>query len=441
MTETERVTDKTLRAWLNTPPVDRGIGGGLTFVATNAGAPKGQASWILRYRFGGTAREKVLGRYPDLSLKDAREAARQNRARIQQGVDVAAEKRAERLKAQERVTVATLARLWHDRHIAKAYKHPAVVMRVIRRHIDPVVGKLFVAEVRPLHIDRVLTQILDAGAPTVANDALRYLFRMFHFAIKRRLIDANPVSGFEISDAGGTESSRQRWLNRDELTVIAQAMQDTPNFGRENELAVWLLLALCVRKMELLSARWAEFDLERGVWSLHPSRTKKNHPIDIPLAAPVLRWLEQVRVFSCNSEYLFPARRLIHMKGGVARKNRFGHISPDTLNVALRRLPLDDIEHFTVHDMRRTARTHMAALGVDRFVAERALNHKVRDVEGVYNQYDYFEERKTALDQWAQLLDATARACNGGDIREQAGEGAMAAALAKQAHDLDMGYE
>lgn len=50
----------------------------------------------------------------------------------------------------------------------------------------------------------------------------------------------------------------------------------------------------------------------------------------------------------------------------------------------------------------------MAALGVDRFVAERALNHKVRDIEGVYNRYDYFKERKTALGRWAELLEATA---------------------------------
>lgn len=103
------------------------------------------------------------------------------------------------------------------------------------------------------------------------------------------------------------------------------------------------------------------------------------------------------------------------MKGGVPRKNRFGHISPDTLNVALRRLPLEDIEHFTVHDMRRTARTHMAALGVDRFVAERALNHKVRDIEGVYNQYDYFTERKVALDRWAGMLEAVGPSSKDGD--------------------------
>jgi len=404
MTDTERVTDKTLRAWLNAGAIDRGIGGGLTFVASTAGALKGQASWILRYRFGGANREKVLGRYPDVSLKDAREQARQNRARIQQGVDVAVEKRIEKLNSAERHDVAGLGMAWYARHIEKSYKHPGVVLRVMRLHINPVIGKLPIGEVRPVHIDKVLTRTVEGGAPTVANDALRYLFRMFHFAVKRKWIETNPAYGFEMSDAGGTEESRERWLNKDELVGLATDMHETTSFGRQNELAVWLLLALCVRKMELLSAKWEEFDLQQGIWSLKPSRTKMKLSIEIPLAPQVLHWLEEVRVFACGSEFLFPARRLIRKKNGVPRTNRFGHVSPDTLNVALKRLPREGMEHFTVHDMRRTARTHMAALGVDRFVAERALNHKVRDVEGVYNKYDYFEDRKIALDAWARML-------------------------------------
>ena len=98
------------------------------------------------------------------------------------------------------------------------------------------------------------------------------------------------------------------------------------------------------------------------------------------------------------------AKQSDNLRNGVARKNRFQHISPDTLNVALKRLPLKEVEHFTVHDMRRTARTRMAALGINRFVAERALNHKIRDVEGIYDQHDYFSERRLALANWAALL-------------------------------------
>ena len=240
-------SDRTLRAWLSAGPVDRGVGDGLTFVATEASARMGKASWILRYRFAGRQKEKVIGRYPDISLKDARELARNNRAQIQQGVDVASEKRRKKLEAVDRHNVAGLGKLWMERHIIPHYAHPEVVERVIRRHINPVIGKLPVEEVRPVHIDDVLTRIVMAGAPTVANDALRYLFRMFHFAVKRKWIEANPAYGFEISDAGGTETPRERWLNRQELAALAEAMQTTENFGRINELATWLLLALSAR--------------------------------------------------------------------------------------------------------------------------------------------------------------------------------------------------
>lgn len=153
---------------------------------------------------------------------------------------------------------------------------------MLRRHIYPVVGKIPIEEIRPVHVDDVLNRIVAARAPTVANDALRYMFRMFHFAVKRKWIESNSAYGFEISDAGGTENPRERWLNREEIAALAEAMQTTANFGHINELAVWLLLALCVRKMELLSAKWVEFDLSKGVWSLQPSRTKKSIAIEIP---------------------------------------------------------------------------------------------------------------------------------------------------------------
>ncbi len=63
------------------------------------------------------------------------------------------------------------------------------------------------------------------------------------------------------------------------------------------------------------------------------------------------------------------------------------------------------LAHFTTHDFRRTARTHLAALGVDPNVAERCLNHKLKGVEGIYNRHDYFAERKVALEGWGQLLE------------------------------------
>jgi integrase len=222
--------------------------------------------------------------------------------------------------------------------------------------------------------------------------------------VRHHWIERNPAADFDLADAGGDEVSRDRWLTVEELQQLAQAMRATPNFGRENELAVWLLLALCVRKMELLSARWDAFDLDAGIWTLAKESTKTHSSIRIPLAKPVIAWLQEARVFSFGKPYVFPARRLVRLRMGVARRNRYEHVGPDTLNVALTRLKVIDIEHFTVHDMRRTARTHLAALGVDRFVAERSLNHKLRSVEGIYDRHDYFAERAAALGAWAAFL-------------------------------------
>jgi integrase len=398
------ITDRELKAWLAVGAVDRGVGEGLTFVASPMSARSGKASWILRFRVNGRSREKVLGRYPELSLRDAREQARRDREQIERGVDVAAVKQAEKTMVLQVPTVERLGEIWFAKYIQPRYKHPEVVARVLRKHINPVLGSVAPADVQPIHVDRVLTRTVAAGAPTVANDALRYMSRMFRMAVRNQWMDRNPAADFDLIDAGGEETSRERWLALEELEQLASAIRRTPSFGRENELAVWLLLALCVRKMELLSARWEAFDLEAGVWTLDRESTKTRAAIRIPLAPPVIAWLEEARVFSFGKHYVFPARRLVRTRLGEPRRNRFEHVGPDTLNVALRRLEVLDIEHFTLHDMRRTARTHLASLGVDRFVAERSLNHKLGNVEGIYDHHDYFAERRAALGAWAALL-------------------------------------
>lgn len=244
------VTDRELKAWIAAGAVDRAVGEGLTFVASPMSARSGKASWILRFRIHGRSREKVLGRYPELSLKDARDQDRRDREQIERGVDVAAVKQAEKTMALEVPTVERLGELWFARYIEPRYKHPEVVARVLRRHINPVLGSVAPPDVQPVHVDRVLTRIVAAGAPTVANDALRYMSRMFRMAVRNHWIERNPAADFDLMDAGGEEASRERWLALHELEQLAAAMRHTPNFGRENELAVWLLLALCVRKME-----------------------------------------------------------------------------------------------------------------------------------------------------------------------------------------------
>ncbi|MFT4192106.1 MAG: tyrosine-type recombinase/integrase [Comamonas sp.] len=403
-TAEKRVTDITLRAWLRAGSVDKGVGGGLTFIASAHSARNGQASWVLRYRYAGKGKEKWIGRYPDISLQIARELARADRAKIQQGVDVAAEKQQNKRLAQRSRPCLALRKVWYKRYIVPNYGKPERVEASFITYVDPIIGHIPIDQVAPEHIERILNRTVKSGAPTVANDLLRFLVRMFDFAVRKRYRTDNPTIGFTLQDAGGTEYSRTRWLDGGQLADLSKSMRETENFGRINELSVWLLLALCVRKMELLSAKKTAFDFRRAEWTLMSEDTKTRAPLVIPLPDVVIAWLEEVMVFSGNSEYLFPARRRIRTRLGKAVTNRFPHISPDTLNVALKRLTGLEIAHFTVHDMRRTARTHLARMGIASDIAERALNHAIQSTEGIYNQYDYMRERRAALGRWATYL-------------------------------------
>lgn len=233
------------------------------------------------------------------------------------------------------------------------------------------------------------------------------------------MISVNPTMAFSVRDAGGLESSRERILSLNEIQITFQVYRTCSSImTRENYLAMAILLVLGVRKGELIGARWDEFDISEKTWSIPSGRTKTNSGVVIPLPDPVLHWLNELSFRACGSEYVFPSRR--------ASKRR-GYISDDTLNHALAKLfgqkvdsnksPYPNIlgaagiEHFVVHDFRRTCRSLLARNGVSPHIAERCLNHKLRGVEAIYDRYDYLKERRDALTQLAlqiqPLVDAT----------------------------------
>jgi len=363
--------------------------------------------WKFRYKFAGTARSMWMGSYAELSLAEARKLARELSARVALGYDVAGEKQERKAEAlakmeaeKNALRVSDLAEEYFERQILGRWKHPDIVRRRIDKDIRPSIGHLKVEDVKPLHIDDMLQSIVKRGAPTIANDVLRWTRRMFNYGIKRHMLEVNPAAAFEIADAGGKETSRERALSREELIRVFQAMRIVKGFSIQNDITIKLMLLLCCRKMELCGAPWSEFDLEKGIWALPGERTKTGEGIDIPLPRIAIEWLTELKRMSCGSAWVLPARKM--------QNRMIPHIVESTLPVAMSKLKphLVGMEWFTVHDLRRTARTHLAALGVDPVVAERCLNHKIKGVEGIYNRHQYFEERKDALNKWAGLLEA-----------------------------------
>jgi len=366
---------------------------------------KDGASWTLRYHFAGREHWLTLGHYPDMPLAQARIEARQARVLLDKQQDPLTVRRAADAETRQRGLFRELCEEWYQSQIAaRGLKHPEVPRRHLDKYLLPKLGRTAAVDVTPADIARAIDD-LKGRAPTAANDLLRFTRRIFSFGVRRRMVPSNPAADFSPRlDGGGTERPRSRALNLGELAQLFEKIREAPSFGADNGLALKLLLALCVRKGELLGARWEEFDLDGippsgAVWHLPASRTKTGAGLDIPLVPAVVAWLREIKTLDSGSEYLFPKRRR-------DRRERVPHVGIDTLNAAMRRVE-HGLRPFTLHDLRRTARTQLAALGVRREVAERCLGHAIRGVEGTYDRHDYFKERRAALEQWtAVLIDA-----------------------------------
>lgn len=373
----------------------------------------GSQQWLFRYVFG-KPRNLVLGHYPELTLSGARVEANKSRVLLDQGKDPAEVKRVHVLEQQlatrqRQNTVAFITNEWLDSDIRGKIASDARVESTVTKYIINRVGGRVANEFRGDDVKRLCAWVSEHGGPTVANDVFRYVRRIYDQAAREQKagINYNPTAGLRLRDAGGSEEPRERILTDRELTDLFKRMRKSESFGRQNEISVHLILRIGNRKMELLSARWIEFDLDSGEWGQRPvdptarkkMNTKKKRPV-VPLTPTSIRLLKEQKVLSCGSDYVFPARR-------ISKRRRFPHVGPDTLNSALNDLNGEAI-HFTVHDLRRTARTLLARFGVIDEVGELCLGHKLKGSKGVYNIYKYFEERRAALmlleNHYAKLL-------------------------------------
>lgn len=389
-----KLNDKQVKSLLRKGRLGRhSAGNGLYLRISN----EGTGSWAVRYTVNGKRREISIGTYPGLSLANATIETAKLKLKAKQGVDPLVErKRAANVKFK---TVDDLAADWF-KDCCKRLKYPNIPWRVYERDLQPVFGELLLEHVTPLDIRDALDKITDSGRPTISNDALMYCKQIFRHGIRLGAMNSNPADAFTVRHAGGVEKSRSRVLSLEELQQIFDSFrQHIRRVKRENYLAAALLVALGVRKGELIAAKWREFDFEKALWRLPADRSKTQVAIVIPLSDLSIRWLKELQIRACGSKFVFPTRRF-------SKNNE--HISPDTLNAAINKLFADkkiSVDHFTIHDLRRTCRSLLAGVGVPPHIAERCLNHQVKGVEGIYDRYDYFDERRDALQKVADILE------------------------------------
>lgn len=390
---TLRLTDKSLRGLTTERPDfeefwDEGFGGASFGVRVSG--TTGERRFVLIYRADGKRRRMTLGRYPDVSLAEARGKARSIVGQVAGGADPVLERK--RYEAGD-----TFRDLWGLFVREEERKLRAATFTEYARQyevdLEPLWGDLKVAEIKRADVRALLSGIANDREAPVASDRVRSLIhRLFNFALAWDMVEANPCAGLPRR----TEPRRrERVLSADEIRAVWGALEPE----QEPIASLYrLLLIMGQRSGETRQARWDE--IEPGsprVWTIPPEKAKNGrmHRLPLPpLAEAVLRDLEPLTGFQ---DFVF-----YHSRGDGPIAN---------LGAATNRLRKRVGFHFVPHDLRRTVGTHLAEIGTDRLTIAKVLNHKSADntVTAIYDRYRREPEVEAALMRWSDRLEEILR--------------------------------
>ena len=395
-TESNLLNDVTLRQAIRAAePCAKSDGGGLTFTLSAAGT----ATWVLRYRHGGRRHELTLGRYPDLTLQAARRLASAHRVKVQEGKNPATVIRAAKTRKD-----------WSVRQLVEDYR--ALVLPGLAkstqvsngRNLKRVVTGMGAISINDVSAADVIAQVERVKVGYVERFTLWIVLNgIFKHATGKKMLIQNPCAGINLASIIGKrpEIRKRLMLDAAELTAVLNA-----DMSLENRLSVSIMLATGVRVSELYSAKWDDVHIEDGRWHIPASKT--GSAIDIPLAPVVCDWFRELKAQAeqaliGESGYVLPARKRTRIKntGGDT------HVSKDVIWAAIEYWIENHkpaVRRFTPHDLRSTMKSHLRKLGVANDISEMCLNHKQPGVEGVYDQYTYWDERSAALKTWADFL-------------------------------------
>jgi integrase len=376
----------------------KGIKGKATFYALKRRKGDAQPTWV------------ALGQYPAMSIAEGWVAALGAIKLLDEGKDPKADAAAKRRSAeaaerekQDNTFGSVVARFNRDYSTlnSKKTKAPRKTAKrtaaAIERLLISEWGKKPIADITERIVEKHIKAIRDrgesgvrrqkAGGHNVARCAFVAARLVFKFARKERLIAVDPTAGLEAGDLYNGVTARDRVLKDEELHRVWNAAE---RMGYPFGKTVQLLMLTGARREEIAQARWSE--IEGDALIVPASRMKMKSPHLIPLTSKAREILDGLPQFQ-GGDYIFSTTA--GAKPSLAGSKRKSEI--DAL--------IGPMDHWVLHDLRRSVRTGLSSLRVPREVAERVIAHKPGGIEAVYNMHEYADEKREALEKWeARLL-------------------------------------
>ena len=360
------------------PPKDRAI----YWDATMAGfglmvTTSGHQSFVIQYR--AARRSCRMSLKPGLTLQDARREAKKMLGDVARGNDPLAERRKAATAGED--TLQAIAEDYLKRESKRSIDQTKAVLE---RCVFPALGNRPVTDIRRTDIIRLLDRIADERGPSMADITLAHVRRILNWHASRSDDYRSPIVR-GMARTKPSELARIRVLSDDEIRAVWKAAET--HSGPWGHFLQFLLLSAC-RRNEAAQMSWNE--LNDGVWTLPASRSKNGREQVLPLSPLAVSALERLPRIA-GSQHVFT----------IDGKHAFTNFS----KAKARFDKACGVTGWTLHDLRRTARSLMSRAGVNADIAEQCLGHKLPGVRGVYDRHKYLDEKKRAFDALAALVD------------------------------------
>lgn len=351
--------------------------------------PRGVKSFIWLYRFEGKSKRLTLGNYPALGLYEGNKALAEARRQLALGIDPGVKIIEKKRDHRQAVLVVNLVEEYLEKYAKPNKRSADEDERILKKDIVPRWGHQKAKDVTKKDVIALLDDILNRGAPIAANRTLACVRKIFNWANSRDILEVNPCASIKLPSR---ENHRDRVLADDEMANLWHNLEKVHMSGLIR-LALKLQLVTAQRKSEILQARWNEIDWIHKIWIIPSENAKNRLAHRVPLSRLACSLLERIKEISGSSGYLFPSPTTSRT------------IQGSSVDHALRnnRAKLE-VQNVTPHDLRRTAASHMASLGINRLVISKILNHVEQSVTSIYDRYGYDTEKRQALDTWSHHL-------------------------------------
>lgn len=346
------------------------------------------------YQINGRRETLTIGKYGIISLLEAREKLLEAKKKLTQGISPAVEK-------QQKKELGKTSHFgdWLERWLKDVtYKDSTrnLVEGIIKRDIEPKFSKKTLQEIAADMLRMHCEKIKERGSPSSAVRTRDIVGNVFTYAKARGVNCDNPAE-YVAPSTIAVFNPRDRALSKREIGIFFNTLKNAQT-SHALKVALKLLMLTMVRKGNLISAKWEEIDFVTAEWiipaeKMKASRQGAGRPHVVYLSEQALDLLIQLHVLASGSAYVLPS--FGQSQYGTVSLSSVNRAASHTVQLAQKKgLPLGQ---FVIHDMRRTASTHLHELGYHSDWIEKALAHEQRGVRAVYNKAEYAEQRRKLL--------------------------------------------